>query len=169
MHPFMQKEFYERQNTMLAHAAARTGKRGRRRDTFHFDQHHMCPGSPSSAALSGVSGECGSYLHGNLGNVMEGVKEEDDANITGFSSGEHIIVSGAVVKRARYQGMLFTLPAQQTIITRSAEDENFFCMDMLQQCLGPFAYVGTRRRGRWTARSHEIVSMLLVPMISMFV
>jgi hypothetical protein len=132
MHPFMQKEFYERQNTMLAHAAARTGKRGRRRDTFHFDQHHMCPGSPSSAALSGVSGECGSYLHGNLGNVMEGVKEEDDANITEFSSGEHDTVSG-VVKRARQQGMLLTLPVQQPDLTRSAEDENFFCIDMFQQ------------------------------------
>jgi hypothetical protein len=51
----------------------------------------MCPGSPSSAALSGVSGECGSHLHGNLGNIMEGVEEEDDANLTEFRSPSELL------------------------------------------------------------------------------
>lgn len=101
----LQKEFYERQNTMLAHAAARTGKRGRRRDTFHFDHRSLGPASPESPVYSGVSGEGGSLMHGHMGGIMEAVQEEDDVDgATALTCGDLDGDSGTLVKKARRHG-----------------------------------------------------------------
>lgn len=102
----VQNEFYQRQNTKLAHkAAALTGKRGRRRDTFHFDHRTLGPASPSSPMTSGVSGEGGSLIHGHMGSIMEAVYEDDEVTgATAVTCGDIDGDPSATVKKVRRHG-----------------------------------------------------------------
>ena len=108
----VQKEFYEKQNAMLTHAAAaRSTKKARRRATL--DHRSLAAAkSPASPMTSGMSLEGGSQMHGPLSTLMEALEEDDEVTGLTVGSGESDGVAPAPVKKPRHgTGHLATYPA----------------------------------------------------------